>query len=71
MAWTQSDLTAVEAAIKSGTATVKYGDRTVTYQSLKELRALRLEMQREIAGAAGALPRRARTTRVYQSDRGW
>jgi ABC-type microcin C transport system duplicated ATPase subunit YejF len=72
MAWTITDLAAVEQALRSGATTVRYGDRSVTYQSTKELRALRNEMQREIAAAAGTLPpRRSRTTRVYQSGRGW
>lgn len=71
MAWTTTDLAAVEQALRTGVTTVKYGDRTVTYQSAKELRALRREMQREIDAAANPQPRRSRTTRVYQSGRGW
>jgi hypothetical protein len=53
MAYTQSQLDTLEAAIASGVLTVHYGDRTVTYHSLAEMRALRGEMKKEIAAAAG------------------
>lgn len=68
MAWTTDDLAAIEEAIKSGALTVRYKDRTVTYQSLDALRRLRAEMKDEIALASR--PRRPRTTRIYQKGRG-
>lgn len=67
MAWTSDDLTMIEDAIKSGALTVRYKDRTVTYQSLDALRRVRAEMQDEIARASR--PRRPRTTRIYQKGR--
>lgn len=37
MAWTQTDLDAIEAAIVNGTTVVKYADKSVTYRSIDEL----------------------------------
>ena len=51
MAWTAADLTAVEDAIRGvlDGKTVSFGGKTVSYESLPELRALRQEMLQEIA----------------------
>lgn len=54
MAFTQSDLDALDAAIKSGVKTVTYADRTVTYHSLAEMMQARTIIQGEIAAAAGS-----------------
>ena len=51
MAWTQSDLDALKAAVGLGVLTVRYNDRTVTYQNLTEMRALLAEMNRQITAA--------------------
>jgi hypothetical protein len=48
MAWTLSDLTALETAMKSGTTSVTFADRSVTYRSLAEMIALRNLMRREL-----------------------
>lgn len=48
MAFTLSQLEAVEAAIGSGTLTVRMGDRLVTYQSLSDLIKLRDLMRGEL-----------------------
>ena len=53
MAWTQSDVDALEAAIKQGVRTVSYADRTVTYHSLDEMLRLRNVMQNSATGSAG------------------
>jgi hypothetical protein len=37
MAWTQADLDALDAAIKSGTRQVRFADREVTYMSMDDL----------------------------------
>lgn len=37
MAWTQADLTTIEAAIAKGEQTVQFADRTVTYRSIDAL----------------------------------
>lgn len=52
MAYTTDQLTVLEAAISSGVLTVRYADRTITYQSLSEMRSLRAEMQRELQGSS-------------------
>jgi hypothetical protein len=36
-AWTQADLDAIKAAIASGTKSIQYEDKVVTYHSLKEM----------------------------------
>lgn len=48
MAWTQSQLTAIEAAIALGAMKVKYEDREVTYHSLAEMLRLRDMMRAEL-----------------------
>ena len=69
MAFTTADIEKLERAIATGTLSVRYADRTVTYQSTKDMiTALRL-MRGEVGGAAGTTPRR-RTFRAYQSGRG-
>lgn len=37
MAWTQSDIDALKAAIATGLRTVTYSDRTVTYQTTEDM----------------------------------
>lgn len=69
MAFTQQQINALEAAIASGTLSVRYGDRQVTYQSLSEMRRLLRQMRAEAGAAAGQRPRR-RTMRLYQSGSG-
>jgi roadblock/LC7 domain-containing protein len=68
MAWTTDHLAALEEAIASGELSVRYGDRMITYQSLREMRSLRAEMKAEIAAAAGR-PRK-RVFRLHQSGQG-
>lgn len=51
MAWTQTDLDRIEAAIASGVLTVRFADgRMVTYASMPDLLAVRTAM----AGALNA-----------------
>lgn len=52
MAWSQSDLTALEAAIKTGIKSVRYHDHEATYHDVKDMLALREQMRAEIADAA-------------------
>lgn len=52
MAFTQTDLDAVDRAIASGELTVRQGQKIVTYRSADELLALRSEIAREIYAAA-------------------
>lgn len=58
MAFTESDLTALEAAIKSGTLKVKYGDKEVTYHSMSDLFAARNLIRGELNAASGNSARR-------------
>jgi hypothetical protein len=53
MALTQTDLDALDAAIASGVLTVRTGDRTITYQSIAELKAARDHVVGIISEAAG------------------
>lgn len=70
MAYTRTDLTQLEAAIKSGTLSVQFGDRRVQYQNLSELRAARREMLAEIE--KGERKRRpSRVIRLTQTGRGF
>ncbi len=52
MAFTTTDLAAVDAAIASGELTIRAADgRTVTYRSMDELLKARAVMQAELAAA--------------------
>lgn len=72
MAYTVQDVLAIEEAIKSGALRVTFGDRTVQYQSLDDLKKLRSEMISEIDAEANPdRPAKRRTYRVYQSGTGY
>lgn len=58
MAWTTSDLEALEKAIASGTTRVKYSDREVNYRTLDEMLKIRDMMAKEL-GDKPAGPYRA------------
>lgn len=67
--WTQEDIDTLKAAIRSGVLSVSYAgppQRTITYQSLRDMRELLAEMEASVATAAGA-PR----TRLAQVTRGF
>jgi hypothetical protein len=51
MAFTTSDLAAVDAAIASGELTVSHNGRTVTYRSMGDLLKAKETIQAEIAAA--------------------
>ncbi len=49
MAWTQTDIDRLDAAIASGELTVQHSDgRRITYRSIGELKAARAMVQREV-----------------------
>lgn len=48
MAFTQAELAALEKAMAAGVMEVRYGDRTVKYRSLAEMKALRQTVQQEL-----------------------
>jgi thiamine monophosphate synthase len=48
MAFTQEQLTALEAALAEGTRTVKYRDREITYRTVDEMLKLRDLIRRDL-----------------------
>lgn len=48
MAWTQTDLDRINAALASGELTVEYDGRRTTYRSLSDLLAMRRLIQSEL-----------------------
>lgn len=52
MSYTQDDLTRLEQAMAKGASQVRVGDEQITFRSLTEMRQLRAEMQRALAGSA-------------------
>lgn len=52
MAWTQTDLDAIEEAIKTGELRVRYGDREITYRSVDEMLRIR-DLIRNALGLTG------------------
>lgn len=49
--WTQADLDALKLSVKRGVLSVTFADRSVTYNSLKEMRDLLAEMERSVNAA--------------------
>lgn len=50
MAFTQSDLAAIRAAMAKGERSVQFADRSVTYRSMAELREVEQIIVRSLAG---------------------
>jgi hypothetical protein len=61
MAFTQTEIDALKAAIAQGALRVRFGDREVMYRSLAEMLQTLSMMQAEVAGATGQ--RRTRQVR--------
>ncbi len=55
MAWSQSDVSALETAIKTGVKRVTYHDHTAEYHSLTEMLQLLDRMRAEVRAASGAV----------------
>jgi len=53
MAWTQSDLDALEIKLKAAVRSASKGDRSVTYASIEEILKLRDTMKAVVNVAAG------------------
>ena len=55
MAFTQSDIDALKAAIAAGRGarTITFGDQTITFHSVEEMRDLLRLMQQEVSSSAG------------------
>jgi hypothetical protein len=62
MAWSQTDVDALKAAIATGVTSVMYSDGSqIQYRSLENMRSILAEMESEVAGPS---VKRARTIRV-------
>lgn len=68
MAWTQTDLDALEAAIAAGKGarSIAFSDQVVTFNSIADMLALRAAMKAEIDAAAG----RSKRYRVAATSKG-
>ena len=70
MAWTQSDLDAIEAAIASGELDVQYSDKRVRYRSIAELLQAREVIRGVLAAAAAGSTIVPKQTRLV-TGKGW
>lgn len=64
MAFTSTDLAAVDSAIASGELTVEVNGKRVTYRSFSELEQARRLIMADIAGTAGTSSTRRGSYRV-------
>lgn len=55
MSWTQSDVDAIDTALKRGTSEVRYADRSVKYSSVDELRKVRALAVQQVSIASAAV----------------
>ncbi|MCR6496872.1 hypothetical protein LJB71_12030 [Thermomonas sp. S9] len=68
MAYTQSDLEALQAALAKGEKRVSFGDKTVEYRSVEELQAAIRQVKRDLfeqAVATGLWPGAPRQIRLH------
>lgn len=65
MAWTSSDVSTLEDAIRDrkGARSIAFADQVVTFESIADMRDLLAEMKRDVAQAAGTSRTRFATTR--------
>jgi hypothetical protein len=54
MAWTQADVDRIKAAIASGTKTVAYADKTISYQDTRSMLEALQAMESEVAGSGSS-----------------
>ncbi len=66
MAWTQTDLDAIETAIAKGERLVRFNDRTVEYRSVAELLTARDAIKSDLTQQSNST-RRPRMFRVRTS----
>jgi len=59
MAWTQTHLDAIEAAIANGELTVHFGDRSVTYRSMDDLLKAHAVIKDALESQSGTAPDRS------------
>lgn len=65
MAWTQSDVDSIDAALKSNVLRVQFADRSITYRSIDELLKVRNLAVAEVGSTTGTTV--LRQLRVYTS----
>lgn len=55
MPWTESDINTLKQAIvdRKGARTITFGDQTVAFESIDDMRKLLADMQADVASAAG------------------
>ena len=63
MAYTEQHRQALESALAKGEKRVIFGDRTVEYRSVEELKAALREVKRDLIGQAAAVGNGRRATR--------
>ncbi len=67
--WTETDIAALEAAIKGGTLRVRFGDREVQYQSTGEMLKLLQTMKDAVAIASSTAITRTTYARFRKGPR--
>jgi len=65
MSYTAAQITALEKAIATGALQVRYGDRSVTYRSLDEMRSLLAEMKGQVQGVVRTRQVRLRSNKGF------
>lgn len=63
MAWTQTDIDKLKAALAQGATRVRFSDREVTYRDLNEMKETLRMMQSEVDAASGVVRTRPRQVR--------
>jgi hypothetical protein len=58
MAYSQTDLDAVKAAIASGTLRIRFDGREVEYRTLSDLERVKVLIESELAGQTGTKKKR-------------
>lgn len=71
MAYTQTDLDNIKAAIASGERQVTIGSQSVTYRSISDLITARDEIQKELNQQAAAGNPKPTISRLYFAGRGY
>jgi uncharacterized protein YceH (UPF0502 family) len=68
VAWTQTDIDALRAAIASGQLMVRSSDRMVTYRSLAEMQQTLRMMEGQVGGSTGLRLGRDRDKAAFRRD---
>lgn len=63
MAWSQTDLDTLDAAIATGVRKVRYADREVEYQSIPDMLIARTELVNTLSKTNG--PKQVRMVQIY------